>query len=414
MASYKIDKCLCCNSIDLDLVLDLKMQPLANTYSHTQEKNIEKYPLALNLCLSCWHSQLSYCVDRKLIFDSYAYISGTSKTLNAYFHWFAEELNKIIPGGGRVLEIAANDGSLIIEMDALGMDAIGIDPAKNIVDSALDRGVNMICGYWPEDLNKIEGKFDAIICMNVLAHVDNPQEFLLGCKNKLTEDGVIFIQPSQARMFGNYEFDTCYHEHISFFNTSSIKALAARVGLKLLKTSLVSIHGDSPIYMLIHRESKRKITGKVFCSEPFGISESLESYEVEIKLFQRSSYDVFSSKANSILNNLSFEISQFKSKGFDIVFVGAAAKAMTVINSLGIEPDYFLDEAPLKIGLYPAGITTKIEGFELCQKLNKPALFVITAWNFKNEISQKIRKIGIPKGSVIYSYFPKSELICEQ
>jgi hypothetical protein len=233
-------------------------------------------------------------------------------------------------------------------------------------------------------------------------------------KNKLTEDGVIFIQPSQARMFGNYEFDTCYHEHISFFNTSSIEALASLVGLKLLKTSLVSIHGDSPIYMLIHSDSKREIGSKVFSSEPFGISESLEDYEAEINLFQRSSYDVFSAKANSILNDLNFEITQFKSKGFDIVFVGAAAKAMTVINSVGIVPDYFLDEAPLKIGLYPAGIPTKIEGFELCKTLNKPALFVITAWNFKKEISQKIRKIGIPKGSVIYSYFPKSELICEQ
>jgi 2-polyprenyl-3-methyl-5-hydroxy-6-metoxy-1,4-benzoquinol methylase len=414
MANYKINKCLCCNSKELDLVLDLKMQPLANTYRHTQDTNIEKYPLALNVCLSCWHSQLSYCVDRKLIFDSYAYISGTSKTLNAYFRWFAKELNKIIPAGGRVLEIAANDGSLIIEMDVLGIDAIGIDPAKNIVDSALNRGVNMICGYWPDDLSKVDGRFDAIICMNVLAHVDKPQEFLLGCINKLTEDGVIFIQPSQARMFGNYEFDTCYHEHISFFNTSSIRALASRVGLKLLKTSLVSIHGDSPIYMLIHRESKREIGSEVFNSEPFGISECLEGYEAEINLFQRPSYDVFSAKANSILNDLNFEITQFKSKGFDIIFVGAAAKAMTVINSLGIVPDYFLDESPLKIGLYPAGIATKIEGFELCKKLNKPALFVITAWNFKKEISQKIRKIGIPKGSVIYSYFPKSELICEQ
>jgi hypothetical protein len=98
MANYKITKCLCCNSDNLDLVLDLGMQPLANTYRPTLDKNIEKYPLALNVCLSCWHSQLSYCVDRKLIFDSYVYISGTSKTVNAYFLWFANEIKNYSKG----------------------------------------------------------------------------------------------------------------------------------------------------------------------------------------------------------------------------------------------------------------------------------------------------------------------------
>jgi len=414
MGSYKITKCLCCNSENLDLILDLSKQPLANTYRHTHDSSIEKYPLALNVCLSCWHSQLSYCVDRKLIFDSYTYISGTSKTLNSYFRWFAEQLIKITPCGSRVLEIAANDGSLIAQMNALGIYAIGIDPAKNIVDTALEAGVNIVCGYWPQDSKKVQGKFDAIICMNILAHVGHPQEFLLECKNKLNADGIILVQPSQARIFGNYEFDTCYHEHISFFNTSSIKTLASRVGLRLLKTFLVSIHGDSPIYILIHEESKKEIPNEAFVGEPFGILESLEDYEFRINLFQRSGYDAFSIQANRILNDLNTDIAEFKSKGFDIVFVGAAAKAMTVINAISFAPDYFVDEAPLKIGLYPAGIPTKIKSFEFLKKLERPALFVITAWNFKREISEKITKIGIPKGSVIYSYFPKKELKCEQ
>ncbi|MBT8564062.1 class I SAM-dependent methyltransferase [Polynucleobacter paneuropaeus] len=414
MAGYKITKCLCCNSENLDLVLDLAVQPLANSYRQIQHINEEKYPLALNLCLDCWHSQLSFCVDRKLIFDSYTYISGTSKTLNRYFRWFSEELKKIISRDGKVLEIAANDGSLVIEMNALGIDAIGIDPAKNLVHSALEHKINIVHGYWPQDSKKIQGKFEAIICMNVLAHVDNPKEFLLECKNKLTENGVVLIQPSQARMFGNYEFDTCYHEHISFFNTSSIKALAAAVGLKLMKSCLVRIHGDSPIYMLIHEESKREVSTDAFRTEPFGIIENLEDYETEINLYERYTYDEFSAEANKILNNLKVDIAQFRSKGFDIIFVGAAAKAMTVINAIGVVPDYFLDEAPLKVGLYPPGIPIKIENFEICRKLDKPSLFIITAWNFKEEISEKIRKIGIPKGSMIYSYFPKSELVCEQ
>ena len=404
--------CLCCGGADLKLVLDLGVQPPANSYTLSNDEKVEEYPLGLNVCGRCWHAQLSFCVDRHEIFDRYAYVSGTSGTLNRYFKWFAASLASRLPAGARVLEIAANDGSLIKEMQAVGLDCVGLDPARNIVEKAQTEGLPIVCGYWPSSADQILGQFDVIVCMNVVAHVDNPGAFIGACRAKLKPGGVLLIQPSQARMFGNHEFDTCYHEHISFFNTSSMGRLADSVGLMLASTAMVKIHGDSPIYMLCSPQAPADtpLFG-AFRDGDFAIAEDLRVYETRIKLFEWSTYVAFRSHAKAVVKSLGEEVDRRREQGFEVVFVGAAAKAMTVVNAGRIRPDRFLDESLLKIGLHAPGIGTLIEGLDACQLITRPAFFVITAWNFRQELVAKLRSLGVPKGSVFYSYFPKPEVL---
>lgn len=287
---------------------------------------------------------------------------------------------------------------------------MGVDPARNIVDRAQAEGLPIVCGYWPSVADQLPGMFDAIVCMNVVAHVDDPKSFIEACRAKLKPGGVLLIQPSQARMFGNHEFDTCYHEHISFFNTRSIGVLAKSVGLELIDTALVKIHGDSPIFLLCHHNAPPVHNYlDSFREGEFAIDDSLFEYENNIRLFDLTTYKAFSAHANALLKMLSEEVTRYRSQGYEVVFVGAAAKAMTVVNAANIKPDRYLDESPLKIGLHAPGIGTRIEGFEVCRELNRPTFFVITAWNFRQEIVTKLRAIGVPHGSVFYSYFPKSE-----
>jgi len=412
LSNHIVKNCLCCGADDLKLVLDLGVQPPANSYTRTTVEKVQEYPLGLNVCGRCWHAQLSFCVDRQEIFDRYAYLSGTSGTLNRYFKWFAASLASRLPSGARVLELAANDGSLIKEMQAVGLDCVGVDPARNIVEKAQAEGLPIVCGYWPSSADQVPGQFDAIVCMNVVAHVENPGAFIGACRAKLKPGGVLLVQPSQARMFGNHEFDTCYHEHISFFNTRSMGKLAESVGLKLVATALVKIHGDSPIYMLCCPEAPAKASMLgAFRDGDFAIAEDLRDYEIHIRLFEWGTYDAFCSHAKAVVKSLGEEVDRRREQGFEVVFVGAAAKAMTVVNVGGIRPDRFLDESLLKIGLHAPGIGTLIEGLDACQQITRPAFFVITAWNFRQELAAKLRSLGVPQGSVFYSYFPKPEVL---
>lgn len=412
MNSYPLLQCLCCGSSKLKCVLDLQTQPPANLYSRHLQLNAPVFPLCLNRCEDCWHSQLSWNVSRQDIFDDYAYVSGTSNTLNDFFTWFAQALRAIVKPNSKVLEIAANDGSLVKAMQDQGFSCLGIDPAKNIVDEARKKGLPIQLGYWPEAANDVKGQFDAIIGMNVLAHVDKPLDFLRGCKEKLAPGGVVIIQPSQARMFENGEFDTIYHEHISFFNSKSISKLASRVGLKLTATALVKIHGDSPVYFLDHQdEVPHPGDYSVFQRGKFGIEEDLLGYERRINLFDESTYTAFEAAANRVIDEIKLVVAEHKAAGFDVAFVGAAAKAITVLNASKLVPDYLLDESPLKIGMYAPGCNVMVEHLNAASNWKKPTLFILSAWNFRKELADKLLKIGVPGGSKFYAYFPTPQWI---
>ena len=414
MSDNSILECLCCGSANLQITLDLQRQPPANLYTKNPAPNIPQFPLCLNRCMDCWHSQLNWNVNREDIFDEYAYVSSTSQTLKNFFIWFANALKEFLPDNARVLEIAANDGSLISELQMKGLNCIGIDPAKNIVEQAKKKKLPVELGYWPQDEEKIKGKFDAIVCMNVLAHVDTPLLFLKACTDKLAPGGTIIIQPSQARMFENGEFDTIYHEHISFFNSRSIRKLAERVGLKLTGTALVKVHGDSPIYFLQHASENPATTKFLsFSKGDFSIPENLIKYEERIGLFDEKIYKNFKIKATNVISNVKSVVSEYKNLGFNIVFVGAAAKAITVLNAAGLKPDHLLDESPLKIGLYAPGCNTLVEPLTEAAKWSQQSLFIISAWNFRKELTQKLKKQGAPANSKFYAYFPSPHWIDE-
>ncbi len=394
------------------MVLDLGVQPPANSYTHGTDEKVSEFPLGLNICSICWNAQLSYCVDRKTIFDEYAYVSGTSKTLGKFFTWFAHALAKSVPTGGRVLELACNDGSLIREMQLAGLNCIGVDPASNITKEAQEAGLPVICGYWPQAAVEIDGKFDVIVCMNVVAHVDDPLAFLAGCRDKLKYGGTVIVQPSQARMFEHGEFDTMYHEHISFFNTRSMAELALRSGLKLVDAFLVKIHGDSPVYLLQHADDTKSVNFRdPFMLGDFAIIEDLYAYEKSAKLFDWETYEHFGRTARKIVDSVVAIVAEQRRLGRKIVFVGAAAKAMTLVNACNIKPDLFIDENPLKIGLNAPGSGTRIEAMAACGKLNSETFFVFSAWNFRYELAAKVRAEGVPAGSVFYSYFPSAEFL---
>lgn len=408
---HALDRCLCCDASGLRRVLDFGLQPPANAYaaSAAAAAAVRRHPLALNLCTRCWHAQLSWSVDRRELFAHYAYVSGTSRTLTRFFDWFAAALARALPSGSRVLEIAANDGSLVRSLRSAGLDALGIDPAENIVARARAEGLPVRQGWWPAAAAGFEGRFDAIVCMNVLAHVDDPLAFLDACAGRLAPGGVVVVQPSQVRMFDNGEFDTVYHEHVSFFNLRSIGHLAARAGLRLAGSAIVQVHGDSPVYLLRHAqepESADALAAALGAGE-FALAEDLAGYEQRVGLYGPAVYERFHARAAEVMGRARAVVEEHRSLGFEIVFVGAAAKALTLVNAAGIVPDRLLDESPLKIGSHAPGCACLVEPLTAARGIERSALFVLSAWNFRHELARKLREVGVPAGSRFHAYLPE-------
>lgn len=398
--NYKeLKKCLCCDHNNLLSVLNLTDQPLANSYKKKPSDLEDRYPLILNLCQDCFHTQLSIAINPDLMFKNYLYVSGTSKTLDDYSRDFAELVNNYYLNNNsykpkNILDIACNDGTQLNHFKNLGIETYGIDPAENLY-AISNSNHNVICDYYSH--SKFECQFDLITAQNVFAHNSYPFEFLQSCKKDLSNNGLLFIQTSQANMILNNEFDTIYHEHLSFFNTNSMHHLAQRAGLNLVDVMKTNIHGTS--YVFIFSKTLPQNTR---------VKEFLEQ-ESNQGLYETNTYKNYAKNAYEIINNLKETINQYKNLNYHIVGYGAAAKANTLLNFGNITLDFIIDDNKLKQGLYTPGTGIEICDISILDTIPKKdnILFIPLAWNFYNEISGRIKKYRASSNDKYLRYFPE-------
>ena len=394
----EIKECIACGSERLVKVLDLNEQPLANSYKKSATESEPYFPLAINRCEHCFHVQLTHRVNPDLMFKDYAYVSGTAKTQLDYFDWFvgfAKEKYGTYPT--TVLDIGCNDGSQLNAFQDKGAETYGVDPAENLFATSSQRH-NVVCGYFTGD--EWSGKFDVIVCQNAFAHNFNQLELLQNISKKMHTESLLFATTSQCDMILNGEFDTIYHEHLSFYNIKSIDALCKRAGLNLIDVVKSPVHGTSYIFII----SKYK-------SAPRTI-ENLIALEERAGLYSVETYKKYADKCQSVANSFQETLASYKEQGIPVVGFGAPAKGNTLMNFAGIGPDFTIDENPLKQGLFCPGVNVPIYGIDKLKELDseKPVCFVPLAWNFYDEIVRKIKAVRPNSNDIFVRYFPKFEI----
>lgn len=388
-------KCLACGSDNLQKSLDLGDQPLANDY-RTEPEFLNTYPLAVNLCLNCYHLQLTHTVDPKEIYSNYLYVAGTSRTLKDYSDWFAGYVSENIQRStNNIFDIGCNDGTQLNSFKQLGFNTYGIDPAENIYHES-SKNHETICGYFDSETpSKVNIELDAIIAQNVFAHNPDPLSFLLNCKKMMQDHTLLFIQTSQADMVLNNEFDTIYHEHISFFNINSIHKLSLRAGINLIDVIKTPIHGNSYVFVF-----SKTIT------KPFNVSNLIA---MEHKLQQLETYKKWEEIVKFNTNELKTAIKKYKSEGYKIVGYGAAAKGNTLLNYMGEPLDIIIDDSILKQNRYTPGMNIPIRSIDVLHTFDEidKIVFVPLAWNFFIEISKKIKSVRNNANDKFLKYFPE-------
>jgi len=389
-SSYKkLYTCLCCGSTNLEDILNLNNQPLANSYLESAEEKEDIYPLGINYCMDCTHIQLTHVVDPDKLFKHYLYVSGTTKTLKDYFDWFVDFTSKYTEGK-KVLDIACNDGTQLDSYKEKGFTTYGIDPAENLYPESSKKHL-ILCDYFTS-ADQFDTKFDIITAQNVFAHNSYPKEFLESCKDALNDNGCIFIQTSQADMVQNNQFDTIYHEHISFFSVKSFCALAKRAGLNVIDVTRTPIHGTSFVFVL-----SKDLPDQ---SEKFIQEEQTLTYRTMLK---------YANKCMTIAKETRLMVEALQNQGIKVIGYGAAAKGNTFLNFSKFNLDYIVDDNPLKHNLFSPGTRIPI--------LHPDALFsekgeicvVPLAWNFFDEIKSKVLSRKSDKINFL-KYFP--EVVC--
>ena len=390
-------QCLACGGIHLIPSLDLGNQPLANNLKPKPVPQ-DTYPLGVNLCTDCYHLQLTHTVDPKIIYSNYLYVSGTSETLKKYSEWFAGYIVESMDRQtSNVLDIGCNDGTQLDCFKPYSINTFGIDPATNIYPISSAKH-DVICDYFgPNIVDKVHYNFDAIIAQNVFAHNPNPLEFLQTVKKLMSEHTLVFIQTSQADMVLNNEFDTIYHEHISFFNINSMNELAKRAGLHLVDVVKTPIHGNSYVFVISWNQ------------RPYNIQNLIK---MESKLNNIQTYNDWVNTVQHNMTILKATIEKYTSDGYKVVGYGAAAKGNTLLNYINISLDLIIDDSPLKQNMYAPGTNSPIRSISALKEYSKEdkILFMPLAWNFFTEISQRIKQVRNEPQDLFLKYFPKVEI----
>ena len=110
---------------------------------------------------------------------------------------FHLELNKTPLKNIKILDIGCGGGLLSEPMCRLGADVTGIDASNKNINVAKIHSkksnlkINYICSS-PEKLN-VKNKFDVILNMEIVEHVEDVNFFLKSCSNLLKKDGIMFI-----------------------------------------------------------------------------------------------------------------------------------------------------------------------------------------------------------------------------
>jgi 2-polyprenyl-3-methyl-5-hydroxy-6-metoxy-1,4-benzoquinol methylase len=405
MGSKTLGYCIACGNTDLVPVLNLGNQPLANDFK-TGVMECTTYPLELNFCRKCTHTQLSEAVDPEVLYKDYCYVSGTTQTLKQHFQDLAESaaahFGRKAYGGATtpsILDIGCNDGSLLDQFKKAGFPHLyGVDPAENICNIAKTKGHQIYNDFWDADSGfRMVGLFDCITALNCLAHNSDPYGFLLGCRRVLADDGMIIIEfPYFKSTLETLDFGQIYAEHHSYFTAKSFVLLVERLGMHVAGVKFFPyIHGGTIRFTVMHGNRSH-------CNEVRTLVRSEKSIEVELEEFRTRLDSLTKALAASI-----FLYSETKK----VVAYGASAKSSTLFNLPKMQIvtrkiSYVVDDAPLKQGKFCPG--SRLEVFPTTQLLEedpKSLVILLTVHNFKREIVARLKEMGLGEAQLL-SYTP--------
>ncbi len=397
--SIKENKCRLCFSEDIEKILDLGTQPLANSLVKIKNAKQKKFPLIIFFCKKCKAAQLTETIDPNFLFKEYFWTTSTSSAAKKFSKNFYKKLinlkNKKKP---LVVEIASNDGTFLEPFKNNGHKVVGIDPAKNICNIANKKKIPTINSFFNLKISNIiqknYGEADILFARNVIAHVKNIHELINAAYNLISKDGIFAVEFHYAKkILDDLQYDSIYHEHLFYFSIQSLKKLFKTHRFNLFDGFKSPISGGAMV--LIFSKKKVKKTKRF---------QILEKIEIKEKVNTIDKWKKFSNKVEKHSLEFKKEIEKINFKNGKIVAYGASARSSTFLNYTKIGQDFIYligDKNPLKNNLYTPGTKIKI----ICSKfflkeIKKYKIILLLAWNFKDEILKEFHKHGF-SGKVI-------------
>jgi hypothetical protein len=376
--------CRACGERAVEPVLSLGRLPLVNALVDPgAAEPDDRYPLDVVRCARCTLVQITETVAPETLFRSYSYFSSYSDTMLDHARRFAgaatEELE--LDGDSLVVEAASNDGYLLRFFVDRGVRVLGIEPARNVADAARAQGIETVSEFLDEPLARRvvseRGAADLVVANNVLAHVPDLRGFVGALATLAGERGRVVIEVPYLRdLVDRLEFDTIYHEHLSYFTVTSLQRVLEANGLGIERVERHPIHGGS---LRVQASAGADANGTV---ERFLAEE--QSWGVD----DPRRFAEFAGAVDALRSDVHELVAGLDASGATIAAYGAAAKGVVLANVCGLDATlvrFVADRNPEKQGKLLPGVRIPVATPETLAR-ERPDYCLLFAWNLADEI----------------------------
>lgn len=399
--------CRICGNTNLVKVFDLGMQSLTSVFPLSDEPSPPLAPQVLVRCddEKCGLVQMSHSVSpNKLYIDNaYGYRSGINTTMTSHLSRLAEYAESIanLQPGDVILDIGANDGTLLSKYKSANIKKIAIDPTASQFYEFYEPGIVIVPSFFDrKTFAEAAGPgttAKVVTTISMFYDLPSPQDFACDVSSILHPEGIWIMEQSYLpSMIECMSFDTVCHEHLEYYTLKQILLIAKRAGLRVIDVSLNDCNGGSFRVTLCHIISSRRTNYEAI--------DELMKREEEAAWDTMIPYKRFEDACKLQRDALMTFLRQQKSEGKTIAVYGASTKGNTLLQYYGIDSKLIscvAERNPRKFGRKTPGSEIPIKSESEVREL-KPDYMLVLPWHFKEEFLQREQKYLEDGGTFIF------------
>jgi NDP-4-keto-2,6-dideoxyhexose 3-C-methyltransferase len=369
-------KCRLCGSPELQAVFSLGNQYINDFVPKERVGQGMRAPLDLVLCKQCSLIQLKHTAPQELLYSRfYWYRSGVTDTMRRALRDVSAAIEGMVElkAGDVVLDIGANDGTLLDTYAVPGLKKVGCEPADNLVDLCREKTPYVMHDFWLYDSYMRQaaewgfGKAKVITALGMFYDLEEPNQFI-GDAARALEDGGIFVAQLMClgSMLEKNDLGNICHEHIEYYSLASLKYLFENNGLEIFKMEENDVNGGS--YRIFARHYKN---GSIPLPENIGLKD-LHAFKARIDDNRQKCVDFIKAEV---------------AKGKKVYVYGASTKGNVILQYYGLDTSLITaaaERSPEKWGKYTVGSWIPIVS-EADARAAQPDYFLVLPWAFFNE-----------------------------
>lgn len=404
--------CRLCGSSELQQVLDFGVLAFTGVFPASVCEQVDEGAVRLVVCESCGLAQLSDSFPADALYgDNYGYRSGLNGSMLQHLRRTARRLERLsgVSTGDLVLDIGANDGSLLRSYETPGILKFGIDPtiAKFIDFYAEDVHTTCVADFFTAvNFDAVSDQRATIVTSIAMFYdLEDPVAFARDVRHCLAPEGLWhFEQSYMPWMLRSGAYDTICHEHLEYYSLTTIKRILDEAGLRIVDVATNAVNGGS-IAVTAARDDSSWETVSI-------IPEWLLEEERRSKVGDVETWRRFAQTVKTRQTDLLELLTALRDSGKKVMGLGASTKGNVLLQTTGITPELVSvigDVNPYKFGRFMPGTGIPIVSEEDVLAL-EPDYLLVLPWHFRETFMVTLEPFLSRGGRLIFP-LPDIEIV---